>query len=120
MNLIDHARIIAATARATSLIVSDDVPGQWWIKDPIDKAMADYQPDNTRTLYEPWWWKYRAGLDCVYCTSVHVAFWLTLIEHATRPGPPWLRTLWQVGTGALAVAWVAGHAEAYLNGGDDA
>lgn len=133
MTVADTVRVVAAVARVTSLIASDDVPGQWWIKDPIDRAMQKYRDRRSSPVLsrftgehlghsvfdEPWWWKYRAGLSCPYCVSVHVAFWTVLIENATRHAPKPIRGAWKLATGALAAAWVAGHAEAYLSGGDD-
>lgn len=131
MKLSDQIRILGATARITRLIVVDDVPGQWWIKDPIDEAMHKYRDrkavsvplrlaEHPQALFdEPWWWKYRDGLDCPWCVSVHVAFWLTAAETITNSvGGPW-RKLWLWATSALALAEVAGHLEARLSGDDD-
>lgn len=140
MKLKDQIRLLGATMRITRLIVVDDVPGQWWIKDPFDEAMHRYRdrkaatlpvqaggshlhfeiPHPGRTYFdEPWWWKYRDGLDCPYCVSVHVAFWLTAAETITASvGGPW-RRIWVWATTALALAEVAGHLEARLSGDDD-
>lgn len=134
MKLSDTIRVTLATARVTRLIVTDDIPGQWWIKDPIDHAMHRYKDKRAVPLKrplerfevfppslfdEPWWWKYREGLSCPYCVAVHAAAWVTVIEEATRHAPPTVRRVWELVTGALAVSWVAGHAEAYLSGSDD-
>lgn len=136
MNLAAAVRIVGATARITRLITEDDVPGEWWIKEPIDAAMERYESDNTRTLpvehgghlhFEantradyfdrPWWWRYREGLDCPWCVSAHVAFWLVLVEH-TLPDRGVARKLWNIGTGALASSYVAARAETLLDGID--
>lgn len=134
MKLSDTIRVTLATARVTRLIAVDDVPGQWWIKDPLDHAMHRYrdrravparQVNMVGAVYpaslfdEPWWWKYREGLDCPYCVAVHAAVWVTVLEEATRHAPRPVRAVWKLVSGALAVSWVVGHAEAYLSGSDD-
>ena len=71
---------VLTSARLTRFVVRDDL-AKWWIKDPIDRAMDRYAADeiyraaqDDRDPVEPWWWKYRSGLDCPWC----VGFWVSL------------------------------------------
>lgn len=122
MNTATAARLTLATIRLTRAITVDEV-GEWWLKNPIDEAMLRYRTKRTTSRLvpvfdsldyqgsplhkveffdEPWWWKYRDGLDCGWCTSFHVA-WI-LLAGETLLG----RTrLWRGATTALAIAQVA-------------
>lgn len=97
-----------ATLRLTRLIVADDL-GQWWVKDPIDRAAerwwehqcevyGDYTPP------QPWWWKYRSGLDCPFC----VGFWIAVgaLGSAALAGRS---RSWRFAAGALTLNYVAAH-----------
>lgn len=116
MGLVDKmmgaALVAGATMRLTRLVVVDDI-GQWWVKDPIDKAMDRYAANAHSTpgagVEEPWWWKYRSGLDCQWC----VGFWIgagvyaaTQITDGTRLERPWKSAMTvlalNVATNALA------------------
>lgn len=114
-------------ARATTLtlvsarltrFVTQDTLGQWLIHEPVDKAMDGYYARmeaeakrDGKSPSEPWWWRYRQGLDCPWC----VGFWLALgtvaTERATRnpqsAGAKALRTSLEVVGGALALNYVA-------------
>lgn len=111
MRIVDFALAVGASARLSRLVITDDL-GQWWIKQPIDDAMDRYAA-NERLLYghealEPWWWKYRSGLDCPFC----VGFWLgagVLVTGAVAASHPRARSLWRFGAGALALNYVAAH-----------
>lgn len=116
MRLPDTALAVLASARLSRLVVTDDL-GKWWVKDPIDYAMASYARNEVhaadrekRDAVTPGWWKYRSGLDCPWC----VGFWLgaaTLTVGAIasrRPGPA--RALWRLCAGALALNYVTAHA----------
>lgn len=119
--------------RITRLITDDDVPGQWWIKDPIDQAMHRYRDRKVVPLYppaghpasafgpahpfnEPWWWKYRDGLDCPHCFGVHASVWVLVLEELSKQAPAPVRAVWKLATSALALSWVVGHVEARLSG----
>lgn len=104
MRPIDISIAVLASARLSRLVVTDDL-GKWWIKEPIDRAMDRYA-DTAEA--EPWWWKYRSGLDCPFC----VGFWLgaaTLTARAVLP-----RKVWLAGAGALALNYAASHIGARL------
>lgn len=99
MRIVDSALALGAAARLSRLVITDDI-GQWWVKDPIDRAMDAYAE---HAEHEPWWWKYRSGLECPFC----VGFWLgagVLVSRAVLPKP-----LWRLGAGALALNYVASH-----------
>lgn len=130
MSFTDTARVALAAARLTRAIVADDVPGQWWIKDPIDEAMRRYRakrtthvPKPTHTLVpsveffdEPWWWKYRDGLDCPWCVGFWIGAGVLLAEHTvggdSAPAP--LRAAWRFVTAALALNAVVAPVGSYL------
>lgn len=101
-----------AAARLSRLVTTDDL-GQWLIKDPIDQAMSDYQEreaeratDEDRDMIEPWWWKYRSGLDCPWCVGYWAALGLTATD-AVLPPRGLARGAFTAVTSALAVNYVA-------------
>lgn len=104
MKRLDILLALGASARLTRFVIADHL-GHWWVKEPVDDAMERYEATHEE---EPWWWRYRAGLDCPFC----VGFWLgasVLASHALTSRSPRLRSLWRLGTGALALNYVAAH-----------
>ena len=99
MNNITDAALNTLTAARLTRFVTTDEMGEWWIKDPVDRAMGRYvdrvheEYDRTGEPFgEPWWWKYRSGLDCKWC----VGFWLasattaaTTLVRGTRAEGVW-------------------------------
>lgn len=115
MRPLDIALATLAAARLSRFVITDEM-GEWWVKQPIDRAMDAYAEREMwasanvgQTPREPWWWKYRSGLDCPFC----VGFWLgaavlTTGAAATRlPGPA--AAAWRLGAGALALNYAAAH-----------
>jgi hypothetical protein len=128
--------------RATRFVVADDVPGQWWIKDPIDKRIDAYwvrrrtqmektmPPATVQVGYEPvrpvsweptppWWQKYREGLDCPFCVGQWIAAAVVVVEaatavHARRTGRRWARAAWTGVAAALTLNETAAHLGAAL------
>lgn len=99
MRLPDIPLAILASARLSRLVVTDDL-GKWWVKEPVDRAM-DLAAETMEV--EPWWWRYRSGLDCPWC----VGFWLgglLLLGHLLLP-----RTVWRGVAGALALNYASTH-----------
>lgn len=95
-----------ATARLTRLVVWDEI-GQWWIKDPIDRAAEQWWHDRmTEALQtadghvgvreiepeQPWWWKYRSGLDCPYCVGFWLGAGVLALDAAAGESPVWRLT----------------------------
>ena len=120
MRLLDIPLATLAAARLSRLVITDDL-GRWWIHEPFDRAMDTYAAlelhraaEDDRDPIEPWWWRYRSGLDCPFC----VGFWLgaaVLVTGAAatrRPGPA--ATAWRLGAGALALNYAAAHLGARL------
>ena len=116
-----------ATLRLTRLVTVDDL-GQWWLKDPIDDAAerwyvrqqkrAALALDGHTANFEempvdqPWWWKYRSGLDCPHCFSFWTALLVVVLTSLTRGTP--LSRPWRGLMGALALNYVAAHTESLL------
>lgn len=100
-------RVILASARLTRFVVADNL-GRWLVKDPVDAAMDRYAEQHAE---EPWWWKYREGLDCPFCAG----FWLGLGVLAGEQVLGGNRA-WRTITGALAMNYVVGHLVARLDG----
>lgn len=104
-NSTDNMLIALTTARLTRLVTHDKLGG-WFIHDPIDSAIARHaqaHPDEG----EPWWFRYRQGLDCPWCVS----FWAglaTTSTYAVSGAHPALRALWRIGAGALSASFVTG------------
>lgn len=139
----DVLLMAGATARLSRLITTDHL-GKWWIKDPIDAAMDRYEVLHTHPIFpdgvdhgktaqdllssdyqgpavvgweperEPWWWKYRAGLDCPFC----IGFWLTgavmlsryLVGRDSRAV-----SVWRFVTGVLSLNYVVAHVSSRLD-----
>lgn len=126
MNVGTAVRLLGAVARVNRLIVADDVPGKWWIKDPIDTAMHRYRDRKQvpihvdsapafrpvggqlgrSVFHEPWWWKYRQGLDCPWCVSMHVGVAMVAVE-SVLPDRGIVRTVWNVVTAGLALSEIS-------------
>jgi len=120
MRLLDAPLAVLAAARLSRLAITDDI-GRWWIHEPVDRAMDRYAERELwaaanvgQAPQEPWWWKYRSGLDCPFC----IGFWLgaaVLVTGAAatrRPGPA--ASAWRLGAGALALNYAAAHLGARL------
>ena len=100
------ARLLGASLRLTRLIVTDDVPGQWWIKTPLyRKAIAD----RDRTGKIPAWAPYLQGLDCPFCIGLWVAFGVAAVDEVAGES-----RAWRAFTTGLALNEAAGHLAARL------
>ena len=107
---MNFATLTLASARLSRLITTDDL-GQWLVKEPIDRLMDDYEQTHTE---EPWWWKYRSGLDCPHCFSFWAALAVFGVEMIAGDSKAW-RLL----TSALATSYVVGHVSARLDDRDE-
>ena len=128
--ILDLLLALGACLRLTRFIVADDVPGQWWIKDPLYTwAMRLDERDRRETGRDdaPYtgrrkllmqetgeWqprWRYLEGLSCPYCVSV----WMSAVVVATlliAGGPGDAADWWRIIAGFLTLAWVTGHVAA--------
>ena len=100
---------LLAAVRLTRLVVTDDL-GRWWIHEPIDRAMDAYAErelwtaaHEDRDPVEPWWWKYRSGLDCPFC----VGFWICVGTLAAQRALP--RPVFTALAAPLALNYVTAH-----------
>ena len=112
------ALLTLAAARLTRLVVWDEI-ADWWLKDPIDRAAEQwYEHESARLGHEPeqpWWWKYRSGLDCPHCFSFWAALAVFGIDALAGDSK-----MWRLLTSALATSYVVGHVSARLDdGGED-
>lgn len=126
----DHMRLttsllaVGAAARLARLVITDDL-GQWWVQQPVARAMGTYATtemvraaEEDREPVEPWWWKYESGLQCPWC----IGFWLgtgVLVTGAVADRHPTTRALWKLGAGALALNYVTAHLGARLGDFED-
>lgn len=118
----DVALLLGAALRLSRFVVADDL-GKWWIKDPIDRLMDRKWEEHTAhlsefdkfTYPEPWWWKYRSGLDCPFC----IGFWIgaaALTSYTVLAKDKTTRTAraWRFVAATLTLNEVAGHLGARL------
>lgn len=126
------ALVLGLTMRLTRFVVADEL-GELWIKDPLDRAAHRWWTRETTKvksrrnalrrmghnedlvlsrvpdLEQPWWWKYRSGLDCPFC----VGFWIgtaVLASEAVAGRSRW----WKFGAAAFTLNEVAAHLGARL------
>ena len=100
------ARVLGASMRLTRLIVADDIPGEWWIKEPLrERARAHYARHRT----EPSWWRYTRGLDCPFCVGLWITTGVVVADEVFGD-----RAWWRVATTALAMNEAGGHLAARL------
>ena len=89
------ALLTLAAARLTRLVVWDEI-ADWWLKDPIDRAAEQwYEHESARLGHEPeqpWWWKYRSGLDCQWCIGFWLGAGVLALDAAAGEHPVWRLT----------------------------
>lgn len=122
MDILGWLLVLGLTLRLTRFIITDTL-GQWWIQDPVDRAMARYaeRKINESKLTgeapeEPWWWKYRVGLNCPWC----IGFWVgvaVVASYLLWGHNEW----WRVVAAMFTLNWVVAHIATRVGdtGGDD-
>ncbi len=144
--VLDFFLALGAALRLTRFVVADDVPGQWWIKNPLDrwvhgeKQMAAYDrlvehrgaliqdghdPD---TLEEPLpppvdsrrlkSHRYLQGLGCPFCISVYMAAF-TVLTLWLAGGLGDAADWWRYPAGFLTLAWLTGHIASLVGDTED-
>lgn len=100
--LIIAALALGATLRLSRLVVEDSItqPVRTWLESRA------HQPGHTRPLTA----FLAAVTDCVWCTSVWVAFGVLAPVYAFQ-GYPW----WTYPLAALTVSWLTGIAHSWLD-----
>lgn len=120
--LLDLLLALGATLRLTRFVVADDVPGTWWIKDPLrDRMYADLAAQAQRGVEEPQrprWSRYIEGLSCPYCFSVWAAGAVT-VALLLAGGPGDAADWWRYVAGFLTLAWMTGHIAARVGDTED-
>lgn len=117
---------LGAALRLTRFIVADDIPGRWWIKDPVVRVYNRSRvrwlrrhPDALpHTAPEPRWGRYADGLSCPFCMSV----WMSAAVVGSlvlAGGPGAVADWWRVGAGILTLAWMTGHIAAWAGDTED-
>lgn len=111
----DLLLLLGATLRTVRLIVADDVPGKWWIRDPLLRRIAGAPISRDETALTPSearrvrTFNYVDGLlSCPFCIGLWIAAAMVLILTAVGgPGdaPDW----WRITAGILTLNWVAAH-----------
>ena len=104
VTLTRAALLTLTAARLTRLVVWDEI-ADWWLKDPIDRAAQRWYSEQTEALRtadghvvrevepeQPWWWKYRSGLDCPYCVGFWLGVGVLAIDAAAGEHPIWRLT----------------------------
>lgn len=87
--------------RLTRLVVADDIPGRWWIKEPLIDYARSHQIEHGRP---PSWWPLTSGLDCPFCIGLWIAGGVALIDEVAGDSR-W----WRLLTSALALNEAAAH-----------
>lgn len=122
--VLDLLLALGATLRLTRFIVADDVPGQWWIKDPLYERSLVLDARDRQAGRDPYQgrrkhlmqqteefqprWRYAEGLSCPYCVSVWMAG-LTTLTLFLAGGPGDAADWWRYAAGFLTLAWLTGH-----------
>jgi hypothetical protein len=113
----DLALLLGATLRTVRLVVADDFPGTWLIRDPASRWAARH--DGIYTSVGGWaargedytpGWRSKAvdGLGCPFCIGFHIAAGMVLVLAAVG-GPGHAPDWWRIGAGILTLNWVAAH-----------
>ncbi len=133
--VLDLVLALGAALRLTRFIVADDIPGQWFLKDPLDRWMHGvkdmdryddlqaerealvYHGADSSTLEEPLppspphrlkYHRYLIGLGCPFCVSVWMAAVVSvalLLAGGAGDAADW----WRYTAGFLTLAWLTGH-----------
>jgi len=106
--LFDVVLLVLASLRATRMVTTDKVPGEWWIHAPLMKRAF------VNGKARPKWAKYLIGLECPFC----VGFWICLVAILSLllvGGPGHAPDWWRWAAGALALNYVVGHVASRLD-----
>jgi len=99
----DLLLLLGATLRVVRLIVADDFPGTWLIREPAEQWADRHSP-----YADGWRDKLVAGLSCPFCIGLWVAAAMVFILVAVG-GPGHAPDWWRIGAGILTLNWVAAH-----------
>jgi hypothetical protein len=103
----DLALILGATLRTVRLVVADDFPGTWLIRQPADR-WVDRWADEHQQPHLGWRGKLVQGLGCPFCIGLWIAAVMVLVLAAVG-GPGHAPDWWRIGAGILTLNWVAAH-----------
>jgi hypothetical protein len=115
----DLALLLGATLRTVRLVVADDFPGTWLLREPAQRWAISHEPTDvsparharmeTSLEWEPSWrGKLVEGLSCPFCIGLWIAAVMVLILAAVG-GPGHAPDWWRIGAGILTLNWVAAH-----------
>jgi hypothetical protein len=104
--------LLGATLRVVRLVVADDFPGTWLIREPAERwAMRQPRRNPLGVLVIepiPWREKLVQGLSCPFCIGLWIAAGMVLLL-ALLGGPGHAPDWWRVAAGILSLNWVAAH-----------
>jgi len=113
MFLFDLLLALGAALRLTRFVVADSVPGDWWIKWPLENRVERLPPVRKHRVE-----RYLEGLSCPYCVGV----WMSAFVVGTLAlagGPSDAAGWWRYPAGFLALAWIVGHVAARVGDTSD-
>lgn len=124
---LDLLLLLGLTLRTTRLITGDSIPGDWWIKDPLERleTAADNRDSANAPLGKTWlesarakrmeetgeWqrrWRYLDGLDCPFCVGLWIAG-ATTLSLLLVGGPGDAAEWWRWVAGAFTLNYLAAH-----------
>lgn len=114
----DLLLLLGATLRTVRLVVADDFPGTWLIRDPATRWVMVREKMLRDDWMPGWRSKLAQGLSCPFCVGLWIAAGMVLILAAVGgPGdaPDW----WRIGAGILTLNWVAAHVGVRAGDTDD-
>lgn len=104
----DLLLLLGATLRAVRLVVADDFPGTWLIREPAERWATRHQRRFGGSRVQGWRDKLVQGFSCPFCIGLWIAAAMVLILTAVG-GPGHAPDWWRIVAGILTLNWVAAH-----------
>jgi hypothetical protein len=104
----DLLLLLGATLRTVRLVVADDFPGAWLIRQPATLWVMKREKYLSDDWMPGWRSKLVQGLSCPFCIGLWIAAAMVLTL-ALLGGPGHAPDWWRVGAGILTLNWVAAH-----------
>jgi hypothetical protein len=114
----DLGLLLGATLRIVRLIVADDFPGTWLIREPATRWAMVREKYLSDDWIPGWRSKLIQGLSCPFCIGLWIAAAMVLLLAAVG-GPGHAPDWWRIATGILTLNWVAAHLGIRAGDADD-